>query len=124
MRVGKHYFPVPYEGYNARDIRLLRRLQGGVIAYGRYHVLLGILYQAGGRFDLDELAITDLEEELELTACGVTRFLEDCSKCGLISSEFLARGVVASEGVCKQLDYIRQQSERGKKGGRPKKADG
>lgn len=115
MKVGRKFFPVPYEGYNARDVRMLRRIQGGVIAYGRWHVLLGMLYQSGGRFELDEMTVADLRDELEMTEEEVMRFLEDCAKVGMLSAEFLGRGVVASEGVCDQLHYIAQQREYGKK---------
>lgn len=118
MKVGAKHFPVDFDAFHARDVRILRRLQGGVIAYGRWMVLLGILYQADGLFSLDEMAMMDLMEELEMEAGEVELFLSDCAKLGMISQEHLSRGIVASDGVCRQLAYIEQQREHGRKGGR------
>lgn len=124
MKLGKNYFPIPFDGYSARDVRILKRLQGGVIAYGRWVTLLGMLYQANGRIELDEIARTDLESELELDSDGLSSFLADCARCGMISEVFLNRGIITSEGVCERLAYIEQQRAYGKRKGKSKTIEG
>ena len=115
MKLGRNYFPVPFDGYSARDVRMLKRLQGGVVAYGRWVTLLGMLYQAGGIIELNDITTVDLEAELELDDDGLMSFLEDCAKVGMISDEHLKRGKVTSSGVCDRLAYIEQQREYGRR---------
>ena len=115
MKLGKNYFPVPFDGYSARDVRILKRLQGGVVAYGRWITLLGMMYQAGGIIELNDLETADLMSELELDADGLMAFLTDCAKVGMLSGEHLHRGMVACQGVCDRLAYIEQQREHGRK---------
>ena len=106
-------------------MRMLCRSQGGLVAYGRWHVLLGILYQEGGRMELSELVIGYLSDELEFAdSKELMEFLAALSDVGCIEREFLERGVVASRGVCNQLDFIERSREAGSKGGRPRKQKG
>lgn len=120
---GNGFFKVPYQGHQRPDMRMLCRAEGGLVAYGRWHVLLGILYQSGGRLELNDLTAGYLVDELEFDGLdGLSGFLKTLSEVGCIVPEFLERNVITSRGVCDQLEYLKRAKEAGAKGGRPKKA--
>ena len=112
----RRFYSVPWDGYDDIGMKRLRRKHGGVAAYGRWHVMLGILYDAGGRIALDEDVMQLLEEELEFGRDELTSFLDDLAKLGWISQELLDIGVVSSKGVCDQLEFLSSSSYYGKKG--------
>lgn len=118
------YFSVPFDAYDDYGMKLLRRKWGGVAAYGRWHVLLGLLYDADGLIDCSDDASREmLADELELSATELNSFLADLASIDFISAESLGCGHVVSHGVCDELDYRKTKSEVGKKGGRPRKKD-
>jgi len=112
----RRFYSVPFDAYNDIGMKRLRRKHGGVAAFGRWHVLLGILYDAGGRIEVDDDVMNVLEEELEFDRADLNAFLDDLAKLGWISEEMLGIGVVSSKGVCDQLEYQKSASYYGKKG--------
>lgn len=121
MKIG-NYAKVPYDARHRREIRALAMMQGSAVtAFGRWQILMLMLYQYGGIIELNDITRADLCNELELDASGLDTFLSQLVDVDLISSSHLARGIVANDGVCKELAYLEEMRERGKKGGRPKK---
>ena len=111
------FYSVPWDGYNDIGMKKLRRKHGGVAAYGRWHVLLGILYDAGGRVELDEDTMVLLQDELEIeNQAELNAFIDDLAGLDWISRELLDMGVMVSKGVCDQLEYRKSASYYGKKG--------
>jgi len=111
------YFSVPFDGRNDVDIQRLRELQGGIVAYGRWIALLGILYDRDGIIELEHYGRI-LERELELDHNGLISFLDDCAAIGFIEAEaYRERNVVISHGVCNEIEYRRSRIEAGKKSG-------
>lgn len=98
-------------------IELLRDMGGGMVALGRWVVLMSLLYDSDGLIDVNsEARRRYLCRELELDSDGLDEFLRQCAECDLLSTDLLNFGHVCSEGICEQLDYIRKKSEAGKKG--------
>lgn len=121
MKIG-NYAKVPYDAKHRREIRALAMMQGSAVAaFGRWQIMLLTLYQYGGIIELNDITRADLCSELELDASGLDTFLGQLVDVDLISASHLARGIVANDGVCKELAYLEEMRERGKKGGRPKK---
>lgn len=111
------FFSVHYDMRHHPKIELLKKLEGGIVALGRWFVLLSILYDVGGVIDVNKPLIRSyLADELDMDGGELDGFLSSCAECELISSELLKMGHVASEGVSEQLDYQRKKSEAGKKG--------
>ena len=115
------FFSVPYDGRNDIDMLLLRERQGGIVAYGRWIALLGILYDVDGTIDLERYG-SILERELELDSAGLKAYLQDCADVGFLSSESLSCGMVASTGVCDEIEYRKSKVDAGRMGCRPRKA--
>lgn len=111
------FFSVHYDSRHNPKIELLRDMAGGVAAYGRWLVLMAILYDVGGCFMVDTpIKRRYLMKELELDSDGLDGFLKACADCELIDSGLLEMGHVVSKGVCDQMEYRKQKSEAGKKG--------
>jgi len=115
------YFSVPYDAIHDFKIRRLMKASGGIVAYGRWVALLGMLYDEHGLLDMnDQLTRDVVAQELELE--DVDEFMMCLAHVGLIDSElYHATSHVVNSGVCEELEYFRQKSESGKKGGRPRK---
>ena len=113
------FFSIPYDATHDFKIRSLMKAEGGIVAYGRWVALLGMLYDEHGVIDLnDALSESIVYDELEIDEPG---FFETLARVGLIDSElFHTMNHVVSSGVCEQLEYQRKKSEAGKQGGRPK----
>lgn len=124
MRASRFY-SVAFDARNNVKVRMLRSLQGGIVAYGRYQALLGMLYDQDGRIDLKQPGARNvLQEELELDSDGLDSFIADCIQCDLLSGEAWEQWhVVMSAKVLEQIEYHNTRSEAGKMGGRPRKED-
>lgn len=107
------FYSVPWDGYNDVGMKLLRKKHGGVAAYGRWHAMLGILYDRGGRIELDEDFMLLLEEELEMDRAALNSFIDDLAKLGWVNADFLDMGVLASAGVIEQLEYRKKKQRAG-----------
>ena len=69
MMNANRYFSVPYDGRNDVTIRLLRKRAGGIVAYGRWVALLGILYDSDGIIRLEVPGMSELlQEELDFSS--------------------------------------------------------
>lgn len=114
-------FPVPVRGHADPKIQALMLQAGGVAAYGRWHILLGLLYDSDGRIPLDDVSRAVLQANMQVDADGLQAFLDLCASLDLIDAGMLQRGTLTSNGVCRQLEYIAERRRTGKMGGRPKK---
>lgn len=114
----KRYYSVSYDERNYPEIRLLRNMAGGLIAYARWEVLKQLLYSFDGCIALDDDNVVPLVmDELELkTQDELEAYLDSCRACKLIDREAYSRNMVISPEVIKTLEYITKQSDRGKKG--------
>lgn len=119
----KRYYSVSYDERNYPEIRLLRNMAGGLIAYARWEVLKQLLYSFDGCIALDDENVVPLVmEELEFkTKEELTKYLDACRACKLIDREAYTRGMVVSPEVIDTIEYLAERSEAGKKGGRPRK---
>lgn len=119
------FYSVPYDARNNTKMLMLRNLQGGIVAFGRWQALLGMLYDQDGRIDTKNTgARMMLQKELELSGDELETFISDCIECDLLSGEAWQQWqVVMSTKVLDQIEYHKTRSEAGKMGGRPKKAD-
>ena len=118
------FFSVPYDNRNDVTIRLLRHSANGLLGYGRWVALLGMLYDSHGCLRLEVPGMVGLlMNELEFTAQDdLLEYLETLADLNIIDATSLhARKNVVSKGVCEQLEYRNAKTEAGKKGGRPKK---
>lgn len=115
MKANKFY-SVPYDGHHYTDVRMLARLLGmdRFEAYGRWHALLGVLYQAEGRIELNDHWLGMLGEELAYTPEELGAFLEACAEVDMVDKESLEqRNVLISAGV---VEALMERAERSKKG--------
>lgn len=114
------FFTVPYDVAHTSEMRYVRKRCGGLVAFGRWMALLGILYEQDGKVYLndpvmrevvkDELEIERDEELAELLgALGSVEFVD----AGLLEE----RGLLTSNGVLQQVAYKRERSTSGRKGG-------
>lgn len=120
------FYSVPYDARANTKMLMLRNVQGGIVAFGRWQALLGMLFDADGRIDTKQTgARLMLMHELEFdTAEELDTFISDCIDCQLLSAEAWEQWrTVVSPGVLEQLEYRRTRAEAGKMGGRPKKAE-
>lgn len=123
------FYSIPYDNRNDFDIRRLRSMQGGIVAFGRWHALLGILYDKDGLVDAsDDVTLDLLAEELDFRGNKarekVCEFLDDCASIGLVDlTAWTARRHVVCSGVVEVLDFRSKKSSAGGKGGRGRKKD-
>ena len=111
------FFSVHYDTRHNPKIDMLRDMGGGIVAFGRWVVLLSLLYDSDGLIDVTNTPKRKyLAKELELSDDGLSEFLNHCAECDLIQPELLDMGHVVSKGVCDELDYRKQKSEAGKRG--------
>lgn len=111
------FFSVHYDMRHNPKIECLRDMGGGMVALGRWLVLMSVLYDSDGIFDVNNpLKRRYLCRELELSEDELPEFLRQCAECELINVDLLNVRHVASDGICEQLDYVRRKSEAGKKG--------
>ena len=111
------FFSMAYDIRHHPKIDMLRDMQGGMVAFGRWVALMGILYDAEGVYDLTpKVKRQYLMRELETDEEGLRQFLFACANCDLLDLQMLEAGKVTSEGICNQLSYVKQKSEAGKKG--------
>ena len=111
------YFSVPYDGRNDVTIRLLRKREGGLVAYGRWIALLGMLYDSDGILQLEKPNVAELTaEELDFNSEDELRgYLETLAELELIdATAYTDRNHVINPGVVKEIDYYRAKSEAGK----------
>ena len=120
MKAGKFY-PVPYMGHLEPDVQELMEVQGGLIAYARWHILLGFMYEYDGAITLTDTRRNILARNLQIDGEGLDSFLRSCAEIGLIDAGFLDKGKVTSNGVQGQVDFRKMKREVGKLGGRPSK---
>lgn len=116
------FYSIPYDARNDTAMLKLRRKHGGIVAYGRWQALLGILFDEGGVIDVsDEDNRSMVEDEIELKGAKFDAFIESCVKFGLLSYEFAEIGRIGSKGVCAEIEYRSAMREKkraaGKKGG-------
>lgn len=99
-------------------IELLKDMGNGIIELARWVVLMSILYDVDGLYDMNAKGKRRyLMRELEIaTDDDLDEFLSICAECDLISGEMLEMGHIVSRGVSEQIDYYKQKSEAGKKG--------
>lgn len=120
MKAGK-FFPVPYMGHTDPVIQGLMHLEGGVAAYGRWHILLGLMYDMDGVIKLTDTNLAVLQANMDLDGEGLESFLSTCAELGLIDQNFLNKREVISEGVIDQLEFKARKAAAGRMGGRPKR---
>lgn len=111
------FFSVHYDMRHNPKIELLKDMGGGIVELGRWLVLMSILYDVDGLYDISTQAKRRyLMRELELKdEDELKTFLTNCAECDLISSETLEMGHVVSRGVSEQIDYYKTKSEIGRK---------
>lgn len=112
------FFSVHYDTRHNPKIELLRDMGDGLLEFGRWIVLLALLYDSDGLYDMTAKGKKRyLMKELEISSDEeLKKFLENCAECDLISSELLELGHIVSRGVSEQIDYYKKKSEAGKKG--------
>lgn len=116
---GSRCYSVHLDERNFPRVKYLRRKCGGIAAYGRYHVLMALLYDYDALIDLsDAVTLGILEEELELgSEQALMSFLSQAARAGIIDEAQLeAENRVFSSEVWEQLDNKARRSDRAKKG--------
>ena len=109
------FFSVPYDNRNDVKIRRLRKMMGGIVAYGRWVALLGMLYDENGILDLSDQVMREIvSDELELD--DVDEFFTGLATIGLIDADMYNELThVVNSGVCDEIEYRKRKSEAGKK---------
>ena len=112
------FFSVHYDMRHNPKIELLKDMGNGIVELARWIVLMSILYDVDGLYDMNAKGKRRyLMRELEIASDDdLDEFLGICAECDLISGEMLELGHIVSRGVSEQIDYYRQKSEAGKKG--------
>lgn len=112
------FFSIHYDMRHNPKIELLKDMGGGIIELARWVVLMSILYDVDGLYDMNAKGKRRyLMRELEIaTDDDLDEFLSICAECDLISGEMLEMGHIVSRGVSEQIDYYKKKSEAGKKG--------
>ncbi len=112
------FYSVHYDARHNPKIELLRDMGNGLIEFGRWVVLLAILYDSDGLYDMTAKGKKRyLMKELEISSDEeLQEFLSNCAECELISPELLELGHVVSHGVSEEIEYYKKKSEAGKKG--------
>ena len=113
------FFSVHYDARHNTKVELLRDMGNGLIEFARWIVLMSILYDVDGLYDLAKKGKRKyLMKELEISSDEeLDEFLALCAECDLISGELLEFGHVVSRGVSEQIEYYKTKSEAGKKSG-------
>ena len=111
------FFSVHYDMRHNPKIELLKDMGAGIVELGRWLVLMSILYDVDGLYDISTQAKRRyLVRELELQdEDALKAFLMNCAECDLISAELLEIGHVVSHGVSEQIEYYKTKSEIGRK---------
>ncbi len=124
MRAGK-FFDVPWYGFDEvgfRRLRLMREARGfdPMAEYGRWHVMLGLLYADEGVIDYgDAVTKAAMAESLLLDAVQLDEYVEDLCAVGFVDEAFLDEfGKLTSHGVCDQIAHKRSWSEKSAAGGK------
>lgn len=104
-------FPVPVRGHADPVIQALMLECGGVAAYGRWHILLGMLYDSDGVIRLSPVSKAVMMANLQFDDLkDLEEFIETLSDLNLIDPGMLERDEIINSGVCKQLDYIEKKA--------------
>ena len=111
------FFSVHYDARHNPKVEMLRDMGDGLVEFGRWVVLLSVLYDADGLYDMNQKGRRRyLMRELEIeTEDELDAFLGMCAECDLVSGELLEMGHVVSRGVSDQIEFHRQRSEVAKK---------
>lgn len=124
MRVqGKRFYQVPWDAYSDFDMRRLRMLCGdGPATFGRWHIMLGLLYDADGCILTDDTTSRIvLMSELELDDEGLESFMQALIAVGFIDgAAYLERGSIVAPGVIGQIEYREKRRRAGAAGGKAK----
>lgn len=115
------FFSVPFDNRNDVKMLMVRKKLGGYAGYGRWVALLGILYDADGCIDMSDQTMRDvIADELELE--DVDGFFTVLAQIGLIDRVlYEIASHVVSHGVAEEIEYRKQKSEAGSKGGKAKR---
>lgn len=114
------FFTVPYDVAHTSEMRYVRKRCGGLIAFGRWMALLGIMYEQDGKVDPNDPVMREVVmEELEIAEDEeLDALLDALGSVDFVSAQLLAEhGVLTSNGVLQQVAYKRERSAAGKKGG-------
>lgn len=123
---GNRFYSIPYDARNDTKMQKLGKMQRGgkVLAFGRWQVLLAILYDENGVVDLSDCTMRAIvREEMDFkTNDQMDSFFDDCSMVGLIDLVmWVEQRHVINKGVVEQLDYQQKKKSSGSQGGRGKK---
>lgn len=114
------FFTVPYDVAHTSEMRYVRKRCGGLIAFGRWMALLGIMYEQDGKVDLNDPVMREVVmDELEIhQAQELDDLLEALGNVDFVSAQMLEdHGLLTSNGVLQQVAYKLERSAAGKKGG-------
>lgn len=111
------FFSVHYDMRHNPKIELLKDMGNGIIELARWVVLMSILYDVDGLYDMNAKGKRRyLMRELEIANDDdLDEFLSICAECDLISGEMLEMGHIVSRGVSEQIEYYKTKSNIGKK---------
>ena len=111
------FFSIHYDMRHNPKIELLKDMGNGIIELARWVVLMSILYDVDGLYDMNAKGKRRyLMRELEIaTDDDLDEFLSICAECDLISGEMLEMGHIVSRGVSEQIEYYKTKSNIGKK---------
>ena len=111
------FFSIHYDMRHNPKIELLKDMGNGIIELARWVVLMSILYDVDGLYDMNAKGKRRyLMRELEIaTDDDLDEFLSICAECDLISGEMLDMGHIVSRGVSEQIEYYKTKSNIGKK---------
>ena len=111
------FFSVHYDMRHNPKIELLKDMGNGIVELARWIVLMSILYDVDGLYDLNAKGKRRyLMRELEIGSDEeLDEFLSICAECDLVSGEMLEMGHVVSRGVSEQIEYYKTKSNIGKK---------
>lgn len=114
------FFTVPYDVAHTSEMRYVRKRCGGLIAFGRWMALLGIMYEQDGKVDLNDPVMREVVmDELEIgQAQELDDLLDALGSVDFVSAQVLEdHGLLTSNGVLQQVAYKLERSAAGKKGG-------
>lgn len=116
----KKFFTVPYDARNSSEMRYVRRRCGGIVAFGRWMALLGMLYEQDGGIDLsDDVMFAVIKDELEFRKDEeFEEFIGALAKVGWVEpGPWQSRRHLISQGVVGQITFKKTQGDSGRKGG-------